>query len=105
VWIELGSPAAAFVDPLRARGVDVRTITKYGGHDPLFADAITNGTLRHLGQASITGALLGSRQSVSGDTWSYSRASSTVDICPLKAGSLAHYGAMVEPAQVRVGMY
>jgi hypothetical protein len=34
---------------------------------------------------------------VMGDTWSWSRASSTTDISPLVAASLAHYGAMVEP--------
>jgi len=105
VWIELSSPAAAFIEPLQARGVDVRTQSRTGGAAPLFADAITNGTLRHLGQASLTSALLGARRRVIGDTWAWSRSSSTVDICPLVAGSLAHYGAMVEPAQVRVGMY
>lgn len=106
IWVELSSPAAAFVEPLRAQGVDVRTLSRLGGHAPLFADAITNGTLRHLGQASLTAALLGARRKVSGDTWSWSRSSSTVDICPLVAGSLAHYGAMVEPAvvPVRVGI-
>lgn len=107
VWIELGSPAAAFIEPLRAKNVDVRTIAKLGGHDTLFADAIENGSLRHLGQASLTSALIGGRKKVSGDTWAYSRGSSTVDICPLKAASLAHYGAMVEPAvvPVRVGIH
>lgn len=107
IWIELGSPAAAFAEPLRAKNVDVRTLAKLGGHDPLFADAVTNGTVRHLGQASLTSALIGARKKVSGDTWSYSRGSSTVDICPLKAASLAHYGAMVEPAvvPVRVGIH
>jgi phage terminase large subunit-like protein len=105
VWIELSSPAAAFIEPLQARGVDVRTQARTGGAAPLFADAITNGTLRHLGQASLTSALLGARRKLIGDTWAWSRSSSTVDICPLVAGSLAHYGAMVEPAQVRVGMY
>jgi len=97
IWIELSSPAAAFVGPLEAKGVGVKTHARGGGADALFGDAIKNGTLRHLGQGSLTSALIGSRWHTSGDTRSYSRSSSVVDISPLKAAALAHYGAMVEP--------
>lgn len=98
IWIELSSPAASFVGPLEAKGVEVKTQPRGGGAPALLVDAITNGTVRHLGQSSLTSALIGARRRVIGDTWSWSRASSTVDISPLVAGSLAHYGAMVEPA-------
>ena len=96
-WIELSSPAASFVGPLEAQGVEVKTHARGGGADALLADAITNGTVRHLGQSSLTAALTGSRWRIIGDTRSYSRSTSSADICPLKAAALAHYGAMVEP--------
>jgi hypothetical protein len=97
VWIELSSPAASFVGPLEAQGVEVRTHARGGGAAALFADAITNGTIRHLGQSSLTGALTGARRRQMGDTWSWSRSSSSVDISPLVAASLALYGCLVEP--------
>lgn len=96
-WIESPSPAKSFVGPLTAKGVEVKTIEKGGGADPLFADGIENGTIRHLGQSSLTSALTGSARHTLGDTWHYSRQVSSADICPLKAAALAHYGAMVEP--------
>jgi len=97
VWVEASSPAAAFTGPLEARGVDVREKARGSGPAALLADAIAAGRVWHLGQASITAALVGARRRVSGDTWSWSRGSSTCDISPLVAASLAHYGAMVEP--------
>ena len=107
IWVEANSPAASFVGPLEAKGVDVRTHARGGGAAALLTDAITAGQVRHLGQASLTSALIGARRRMMGDTWAWSRASSTVDICPLVAVGLAHYGAMVEPAQVSVaaGVY
>lgn len=99
-WCESASPAASLVEPLEAKNVAVKTHPRGGGADALFADAIQNGSVRHLGQASLTSALIGSRWRISGDTRSYSRGSSATDICPLKAAALAHYGAMVEPALV-----
>ncbi len=97
IWVELSSPAAALIGPLEAQGVEVKTQPRGGGAAALLADAITAGAVRHLGQASLTSALVGARRKVQGDTWSWSRASSTTDISPLVAASLAHYGAMVEP--------
>lgn len=97
IWVELSSPAAALIGPLEAHGVEVKTQPRGGGSAALLADAVVAGSVRHLGQASLTSALVGARRKVLGDTWSWSRASSTTDISPLVAASLAHYGAMVEP--------
>lgn len=97
IWVELSSPAAALIGPLEAFGVDVKTLPRGGGAAALLADAITAGSVHHLGQSSLTAALVGARRKVMGETWVWSRASSTADISPLVAASLAHYGAMVEP--------
>lgn len=96
-WIQLGSPAAAYIDVLEARGVEVKTHPEGGGAAALLVDNIKAGTLRHLGQASLARALVASRRKVIGDRWTWSRGSSTEDISPLVAASLALYGALVEP--------
>ncbi len=101
IWVELSSPAAALIGPLEAKGIEVKTQPRGGGSAALFADAITAATLRHLGRSSLTSALVGARRRATGDTWTWSRASSTTDISPLVAASLAHYGAMVEPPAPR----
>jgi hypothetical protein len=97
IWIQLGSPAATHIEILEAVGVEVRTHPEGGGAAALLADAIKAGTLRHLGQASLTRALTGARKRTIGDRWTWNRASSADEISPLEAVSLAHYGAMVEP--------
>jgi len=96
-WIQTSTPAAALIGPLEAKGVEIKTHPLGGGAAALFADAIRNSTLRHLGQGSMSRALAGARKRRMGDTWTWSRTASTVDICPLVAASLAYYGTMVEP--------
>ena len=97
VWIQTSTPAASFIETLQAKGVEVKAHPLGGGSAALLDDAIRNSTLRHLGQGSMSRAMAGTRKRRLGDTWTYSRSASTVDICPLVAVSLAHYGAMVEP--------
>lgn len=96
-WIQTSTPAASFIETLQAKGVEVKAHPLGGGSAALLADAIRNSTLRHLGQGSMSRALAGARRRRLGDTWTWSRTGSTVDICPLVAVSLAHYGASVEP--------
>jgi len=97
-WVELDSPAVSFVGPLEARGVEVRTRAKGAGHAPLLVDGVKAASLRHLGQASLTSALVGAARRNVGDSWTWNRRSSADDISPLEGVTLAHYGAVVEPA-------
>ncbi len=101
IWVETSSPAAALIGPLEAKGIEVKTQPRGGGSAALFADAITAATLRHMGRSSLTSALVGARRRAMGDTWTWSRSTSSTDISPLVAASLAHYGAMVEPPAPR----
>ncbi len=97
MWVELGSPAAALVDQLEAKGVEVKTLGRTMA-PAVLVDGIGARTLHHMGQASLNKALVGSRRKPVGDQWCWSRGSSTDDISPLVAASLAYYAATAEPA-------
>jgi hypothetical protein len=55
----------------------------------VFFDAVDQRTLRHLGTLEMTTALRGAVKRPLGDAWAWSRKSSSVDICPLVAATLA----------------
>jgi hypothetical protein len=85
------SPAAAIIPQLEAAGVLVETVTarEYADACGRIFDAADQGTLRHLGQPPLASALKGAKQRPLGDAWAWSRKSSTVDISPLVACTLA----------------
>jgi len=88
------SPAGSFASDLRSRGVELIEVT---GRDMAqacgaFADAVQNETVRHLGSPAIHNALTGAGKRSMGDAWAWSRVSSSVDITPLVAVTLAHAG-------------
>lgn len=60
----------------------------------LFVDAVEQGTLRHLGSVELASALAGAVKRPLGDAWAWSRKSSTVDISPLVACTLALWGSV-----------
>jgi hypothetical protein len=89
--VQKGSPAAAFIDPLRERGVDVVEVStgelaEYCGQ---FIDAASNDGLRHLGNVSLESAVKGAELRTSGDALVWSRRTSKVDISPLVACTIA----------------
>lgn len=85
------SPAAAFLDRLATRGVQVDGLTL---EDHVRAcgnlyDAVQAGRLRHQGTPELDGAVRGAAKRTVGDSWLWSRRSSSVDISPLVAATLA----------------
>ncbi len=87
------SPAGGLVPDLTAEGVTVveittRQLTQACG---AFVDAVNNHTLRHLGGGLIRSALVGAGKRSVGDAWAWSRASSSTDITPLVAATLAAF--------------
>ncbi|KAB8179143.1 terminase [Streptomyces sp. 3MP-14] len=54
-------------------------------------DAVTQGTLRHIGQELLETAITGARTRPLGDAWGWGRRLSTVDISPLVAVTLARW--------------
>lgn len=63
-----------------------------------FTDAVNEQQLRHLGSQDLLGAVRAAKTRLLGDRWAWSRRSSTVDISPLVAATLALSGAMGQPA-------
>ena len=87
-------PVAALVPSLRAAGVQVAEVAgvDVGRAASAFVDAVTNRKLRHLGNSSMQNAISGAAKRQTGDTWQFGRASSTADITPLVAATLALAG-------------
>lgn len=56
-----------------------------------FVDAVSQGTMRHIGQDEIATAIRGAKQRPLGDSWAWGRRLSTVDISPLVAVTLARW--------------
>jgi hypothetical protein len=52
-------------------------------------DMVDQGTVRHIGQPELAGAVKGWCEAVLGDSWLWSRTSSAGDISPLVACTLA----------------
>lgn len=88
-------PAAAIVPELEAAGVRVHVTnsTDMATACGRFYDAIVNRSVHHTGQPDLTTAVAGAATRKLGDRWAWSRSSSSVDISPLVAATLALWGA------------
>lgn len=89
------SSAASLLPSLQEHGIEpilisTREMTQACGR--LYEDAVETRAFRHLGQPELTTALSGARKRVLADAWAWHRRSSTVDISPLVAVTLAWYG-------------
>ncbi len=90
-------PAANLIEDLRAAGVNVMEIDAgdYARACSGFYDAVANRTMRYpVPQPELDEAVRDARTQPLGDAWKWSRKNSTsADITPLVAGSLALWGA------------
>ena len=91
IAVAVNGPAVTFLSALTLSGVDVLEVS---GVDAMraagaFVQAVLNKQIRHLGSPALQAAITGATRRVSGDLFSWSRASSAVDITPLVAASLA----------------
>jgi hypothetical protein len=91
VRVEKGSPAAAFLAPLREALIDVVEVSPAQHAEALgqFLDACANDNLRHLGRSVLDAAVANAERRVTGDAERWARRSSRVDISPLVAVTLA----------------
>ena len=91
ISIATNGPSVAQIEPLTAAGVKVVEVgpTDLMRAAAAFVDACTNRQIRHLGNTSLLAAIRGAATKQSGDLWSWGRASSTADISPLVACSIA----------------
>ncbi|MFF5759669.1 terminase [Streptomyces longwoodensis] len=114
VAVASGSPAASLIDDLVAAGIDVPKdkdapqrgdlavmrsgdITEACGQ---LADAMNQGTLRHLDQVPLTAAVNGARTRRNGDAWTLDRTNSLTDISPLCAVTFARWALVIRGPHV-----
>ena len=94
--IAKGSPAWSLKEDLEAAKIDLLPITveEHAQACGDLFDAVTGKRFRHLDQADLNAAVAGAnRRHQSGDAWLWSRRTSSVDISPLVAVTLAHWVA------------
>jgi phage terminase large subunit-like protein len=103
-------PAAVVVDERAAAGGLVRDLEAAGFKVVAvsssemvkacgeFYDDVVNDRFRHLDQPELNTALFGARKRDVGDAWAWHRKSSSVDISPLVAVTLARWRAATAPA-------
>lgn len=113
--VEKHEPAAVYCDPVGPSGsllpalkeLDIEP-TLIGARELAQAcgswyDLVTQGRLVHLGQPELLSAVDGATRRALGDAWAWSRKSSSVDISPLVAITIALWGCQnIEPAGVGV---
>lgn len=94
VRVQVNSPAAALIEPLREVGVEVVELTSSDHAKGLgqLLDAAANDDVRHIGGSALSGAVRGAEVRTSGDADVLARRTSRVDISPLVATVLALSG-------------
>jgi hypothetical protein len=97
---DAASPAGALLPELEKAGVAVMTVnaTEYAQACGMLYDAAEQRTFRHLGTAEVRAAVKGAAKRPLGDAWAWSRKNSGVDITPLVAVTLAHFGNATAPS-------
>lgn len=96
VVIDVKGPAANLIDDLKDEGVEVieADASDYGQACADFHDLTVQGLLRHPDPSALDDAVADARSQPLGDAWKWSRRNSTsADITPLVAGTLALWGA------------
>jgi predicted Fe-Mo cluster-binding NifX family protein len=84
-------PAASLIVPLQEAGVQVEVVStsEHGHACGRLLDLVEEGQLAHLGSLELRDAVRGAKSRPLGDAWAWSRKSSSVDISPLVAATLA----------------
>lgn len=112
VVLDAAGPAGSLLEPLQTAleplGVEVRVISTREATQACgaFYDAAKEHALRHIGQSVLTAAVDGADRRAVGDAWLWSRKSSSVDISPLVAVTLALWGhAQTDLSDPALGVY
>jgi phage terminase large subunit-like protein len=114
IALDLKGPVGSLVDELAAQGIRVPETNATPAHGDLaipkayevasacgqMADAIRQGTVRHIDQALLTGAINGASTRPLGEAWAWNRRSSLVDISPLVAVTLARWALIVRESAI-----
>ena len=97
-------PAGAVLAALEQAKVEVVPVTaqEHARACGMLYDAATENALRHLGDPDLAEALDGAMKRPLGDAWAWSRKTSSIDISPLVAITLALWGLETQTPQRRV---
>jgi len=95
VLCDAAGPAGSLLADLERVDVEVTPVSskEHGQACGMIFDAAVQGTLHHRGDPELAAALDGAVKRPLGDAWAWSRKSSSVDISPLVACTLAMWGA------------
>lgn len=95
VVCDASGPAASLLPGLEDKGIEVLTVNtgEYAQACGTIYDLVDQARLRHLGTPELRAALRGAAKRPLGDRWAWSRKTSSVDISPLVASTLALWGA------------
>jgi hypothetical protein len=87
-------PAGGLVQDLQNLGMKVISTNarEYSQACTNLFDAVVGKKLTHTGQPELIAAVMGAKTRTLGDSWAWSRTSSSVDIAPLVAATLALWG-------------
>jgi hypothetical protein len=91
IMADSAGPVVSVVDELTAAGVTVITTStrEFTAACAAMLDAVVDGTVLHRGDPALEVAAAGANRRTVGDAWGWGRRTSTADVCPLTAGSLA----------------
>lgn len=109
-----GAPASSLIDDLVAAGIDVPKDKDQPERGDLavmrsgdvieacgqMADAMNQGTVRHLDQVPLTAAVNGARTRRNGDAWTLDRTSSLTEISPFCAATFARWALLIRGPHV-----
>jgi predicted Fe-Mo cluster-binding NifX family protein len=89
-------PAASLILALRDEGVEVLVVStsEHGHACGRLVDLVEEDELAHLGSLELRDAVRGAKSRPLGDAWAWSRKTSSVDISPLVAATLALHSAI-----------
>ncbi|QFZ75090.1 terminase [Streptomyces fagopyri] len=109
-----GAPASSLIDDLVAAGIDVPEDKEHPERGDLavmrsgdvieacgqMADAMNQGTVRHLDQVPLTAAVNGARTRRNGDAWTLDRTSSLTEASPFVAATFARWALVIRGPHV-----
>lgn len=95
VFCDGRGPAASLLPELAERGVKAVTLdaAQQAQAFGMFLDAVTEKTFRHRGQSDLRSAIKGAAKRPLGESFAWSRKTSSVDISPLVACTFANWAA------------
>lgn len=101
VVLDGSGPAASLLPDLAVAEIEVMAVSskEHGQACGQFFDGVDSAHVRHLGDPVLADAVKGAVKRSLGDAWAWSRKTSGVDISPLVAVTLAHWGAIDRPVR------